>query len=87
MAICEFGEWGMGDESVCIFLCNAVQLGVVKLYFSGARLRRSTVNLYLKSFRYGCGSKNRYQNGTLVSGNMDQHLRNPSCLILSHTPM
>ena len=26
----------------------------------------------------GCGSKNRYQNGTLVSGNMDQPLRNPS---------
>ena len=23
--------------------------------------------------------------GTLVSGNMNQHLRNPSCLILSHT--
>ena len=23
----------------------------------------------------GCGSKNRYQNGTLVSGNMDQNLR------------
>ena len=31
--------------------------------------------------------KKRYQNGTLVSGNMDQHLRNPSCLILSHTHM
>ena len=31
------------------------------------------------------GSKNQYQNGTLVSGNMDQNLRNPSCLILSHT--
>ena len=25
------------------------------------------------------------QNGTLASGNMDQNLRNPSCLILSHT--
>ena len=36
---------------------------------------------------YGCGSKNRYQNGTLVSGNMDQNLRSPSCLILSHTHM
>ena len=33
----------------------------------------------------GCGSKNRYQNGTLVIGNMGQNLRNPSCLILSHT--
>ena len=32
-----------------------------------------------------CGSKNRYQNGTLLGGNMDQNLRNPSCLILSHT--
>ena len=32
----------------------------------------------------GYGSKNRYQNGTLISGNMDQHLRNPSSLILSH---
>ena len=39
------------------------------------------------SLLYGCGSKIRYQNGTLVSGNMDQHLRNPSCLILSHTHM
>ena len=27
------------------------------------------------------------QNRTLVSGNMDQNLRNPSCLILSHTHM
>ena len=36
---------------------------------------------------YGCGSKNRYQNGTLVSGNMDQNLRNPYCFILSHTHM
>ena len=24
---------------------------------------------------YGCGSKTRYQNGSLVSGNMDQNLR------------
>ena len=29
--------------------------------------------------------KPEFQNGTLVSGNMDQNLRNPSCLILSHT--
>ena len=34
---------------------------------------------------HGCGSKNRYQNGILASGNMDQNLRNPFCLILSHT--
>ena len=33
----------------------------------------------------GCGSKNRYQNGTLLSGNMDQNPRNPSSLILSHS--
>ena len=33
----------------------------------------------------GCASKNRYQDGTLVRGNMDQNLRRPSCLILSHT--
>ena len=38
-------------------------------------------------YTYGCGSKTRYQNGTLVSGNMDQNLRNPSWLILSHTHM
>ena len=36
-------------------------------------------------YKYGCGSKNRYQNGTLVSGNMHQNLRNPSCSILSHS--
>ena len=33
---------------------------------------------------YGYGSKNRYQNETLVSGNMDQNLRNPSSFLLSH---
>ena len=33
----------------------------------------------------GCGSKNRYQHGSLVSGNMDQNLRNPSCLIFCRT--
>ena len=32
-----------------------------------------------------CGSKNRYQNGTLVIGNMDQNLRNPFCLLLSQS--
>ena len=36
---------------------------------------------------HGCGSRNRCQNGTLVSGNMDQNLRNPPCVILSHTHM
>ena len=35
----------------------------------------------------GYGSKNRYQNGTVVSGNIDQNLRNPSSLILSHCQM
>ena len=34
---------------------------------------------------FGCGSNNRCQHGSLVSGNMDQRLRNPSCLNLSHT--
>ena len=33
----------------------------------------------------GCGSKIGTPNGTLVSGNLNQNLRNPSCLILSHT--
>ena len=36
---------------------------------------------------HGSGSKNRYQNGTLLSGKMDQHLRNPSWLSLSHSHM
>ena len=31
--------------------------------------------------------KKRYQNGSLVSGNMGQSLRDPSCLFLSHTQM
>ena len=35
---------------------------------------------------FGSGSKNRYQNGTRVSGDMDQNMRNPSCLPVSHTP-
>ena len=38
-------------------------------------------------YENGCGSKNRYQNGTLVNGNMNQNPRNPSCSILSHTQM
>ena len=29
--------------------------------------------------------KTRYQNGTLVSGNMDQNLRSPGGLLLTHT--
>ena len=37
---------------------------------------------------YGCGSKNRYQNGTLGSGNMDQNPAVcPSCLLLRTTPI
>ena len=32
---------------------------------------------------FGCGSKNRCQNGTLASGHMGQNPGNPSCLILS----
>ena len=39
----------------------------------------------LKLVKFGSGSRNRYQNGTPVSGNRDQNLCNPSCLILSHT--
>ena len=36
----------------------------------------------------GCGSKNRrVPKWILVCGNMDQNLRNPACLILSHTQM
>ena len=31
--------------------------------------------------------KKNAKTGTVVSGNMDQNLRNPSCLILSHTQM
>ena len=46
-----------------------------------ARANRSR----LPSHQNGCVSKKRYQNGTLVSGNMDQSLHNPSCFILSHT--
>ena len=34
----------------------------------------------------GCGSKNRYQNGTLDSGNTEQNLRKPACFISSHSP-
>ena len=45
----------------------------------------SLMSIHIQVYLCGCGSKNRYQNGTLVSRNMDQNLRNPSCLILSHT--
>ena len=36
---------------------------------------------------YGCGSRIGTPNGTLVSGNMDQNLRSPGGLILTHTHM
>ena len=42
-----------------------------------------TVRIFTKIFRHGCGSNTGTPNGTLVSG-MDQNLRNPSCLFLSH---
>ena len=31
--------------------------------------------------------KHEFQNGTLVKGTKDEDLRNPSCLIVSHTQM
>ena len=37
------------------------------------------------SFHVAVAQKTGTKNGTLVRENMDQHLRNPSCLILSHT--
>ena len=35
--------------------------------------------------RSGCGSKIGVLNGTLVNGKVEKNLRNPSCLIASHT--
>ena len=37
------------------------------------------------AFCLAVAQKTGTQNGRLVSGNMDQHLRNPPCLILSHS--
>ena len=48
---------------------------------------QATYTVMIIPSRYGRCSKKRYQNGTLVSGSMDQNLRNPSCLIFSHTHM
>ena len=53
--------------------------------FSHQIKQTTYIYIYVYIYIYGCGSKNRYQNGTLVSGNMDQNLRNPSCLILIHS--
>ena len=47
-------------------------------------MMRATRRIWRIAKLYGHGSKKRCQNGTLVSGNMDQNLRNPSSLILSH---
>ena len=41
----------------------------------------------LLTWTYGCGSKMGTQNGTLVNRNMDQNLRSPGGLILTHTHM
>ena len=59
--------------------CKSGERRALALRHSGSK--------YLGCQAYGCGSKNRYQNGTLVSGNMNQNLRDPSFFILSHTHM
>ena len=42
------------------------------------------VNGLTKSDNVAVAQKTGTQNGTLVSGNVDQNLRSPTCLILSH---
>ena len=56
---------------------------IPKKRFERHRLHEHAVRSWPHSL--GCGSKHRYHNGTLVSGNMDHNLRFASCLILSHS--
>ena len=48
---------------------------------------KGLANIELHVSRYGCGSKIRAQNGTVVKGNVDRNLRSPGGLILTHTHM
>ena len=60
------------------------------IFLSHSRsLSLSFSSLSLCIFRNGCGSKNRYHNGTLASGNMGTKTcgMNPCCLILSRTQL
>ena len=51
------------------------RLGIERAETAGEKMPERVV---VQCFPFGgSGSKNRYQNGTLVCGNMDQHLRNP----------
>ena len=45
---------------------------------------KETTFLEGRNTHIGCGSKTGTQNGTLARENMDQNLRNPTCLIWSH---
>ena len=50
-----------------------------------ARLSLEVERAAIAQYSFGCGSKIGTQNGTLVSGNMDQNLWSPGGLILTHT--
>ena len=77
-------EWIGQTRFTCWFPTKTV---LPKHFFGGGPVLRVATRPPPPPRWYGGGSKNRYQNGTLVSGNMDQNLRNPFCLILSHIRM
>ena len=64
-----------GTKGIQSKMCNS----------SGPRAPRPQGLARMLPIRMWVWLKNRCQNGTLLSGNVDQNLRNPSCLILSHT--
>ena len=55
-----------------------------RTYFTGIGMFTGGMIWILTHGHMAVAQKTGTQNGTLVSGNMDQNLRNPSCLILSH---
>ena len=58
-----------------------------QLVLKGAWLRQGHHWSAYNACPTGCGSKIGTQNGILVNGNKDKHLRSPSPLILSHTQL
>ena len=63
------------DEHFCLLFC------VVFAVLCNAHLSISLP----ENGHMAVAQKKRYQHGTLVSENMDQNLRNPPCLMLSHS--
>ena len=74
----------------CVFLLFFTGLTAILISIEPSRSPQMAICLGRRSARkktHCCGAKLGTQNGTLVSGNIDQHLWSPGGLILTHAHM